>query len=116
MAMHIGVNLGFGRLHDDVTDEQMFLNELELAELSERLGYDSLWVVEHHFSDYSMCPDPMTVLSYLAGRTQRLRLGTAAVILPWNQPVRVAERMIMLDMLSGGRVLFGMGRGLSRRE
>jgi len=114
--VHIGVNLGFGRLHENLTDEQMFLHELELAELSERLGYDSLWAVEHHFTDYSMCPDPMTVLAYVAGRTQRIRLGTAAIILPWNQPVRVAERMVMLDIMSGGRVLLGLGRGLSRRE
>jgi len=112
----IGVNLGFGKLHENLTDEQMYAGELGLAELADRLGYDSLWAVEHHFDDYAMCPDNVVLLANVAGRTERLKLGTGAVILPWNDPLRVAEKMIMLDILSGGRVLFGMGRGLSRTE
>jgi alkanesulfonate monooxygenase SsuD/methylene tetrahydromethanopterin reductase-like flavin-dependent oxidoreductase (luciferase family) len=114
--MHIGVNLGFGNLHERLTDEQMYQGELRLAELADRLGYDSLWAVEHHFDDYAMCPDNVVLLANVAGRTEHLKLGTGAVILPWNDPLRVAEKIIMLDILSGGRVLFGMGRGLSRTE
>jgi alkanesulfonate monooxygenase SsuD/methylene tetrahydromethanopterin reductase-like flavin-dependent oxidoreductase (luciferase family) len=113
---HIGVNLGFGNLHETLTDEQMYAGELKLAELAERLGFDSLWAVEHHFDDYAMCPDNVVLLANIAGRTERMRLGTGAVILPWNDPLRVAEKMIMLDILSGGRAIFGMGRGLSRME
>jgi Luciferase-like monooxygenase len=78
---HIGVNLGFGNLHEKLTDEQMYAGELALAELADRLGYDSLWAVEHHFDDYAMCPDNVVLLANVAGRTRRLRLGTAAVIL-----------------------------------
>jgi alkanesulfonate monooxygenase SsuD/methylene tetrahydromethanopterin reductase-like flavin-dependent oxidoreductase (luciferase family) len=114
--MHIGVNLGFGNLHPDLSDEQMYAGEIRLAEYADRLGFDSLWVVEHHFDDYAMCPDNVVLLAHLAARTHRLKLGTGAVILPWNDPVRVAEKMIMLDILSGGRAVFGMGRGLSRTE
>jgi alkanesulfonate monooxygenase SsuD/methylene tetrahydromethanopterin reductase-like flavin-dependent oxidoreductase (luciferase family) len=114
--LHIGVNLGFGNLHQELTDEQMYRGEMRLAELADRLGYDSLWAVEHHFDDYAMCPDNVVLLGYVAGRTERIRLGTGAVILPWNDPLRVAEKMIMLDVLSGGRAIFGMGRGLSRIE
>jgi alkanesulfonate monooxygenase SsuD/methylene tetrahydromethanopterin reductase-like flavin-dependent oxidoreductase (luciferase family) len=113
---HIGVNLGFGNLHENLTDEQMYQGELGLAELSDRLGFDSLWSVEHHFDDYAMCPDNVVLLANVAARTQNIRLGTGAVILPWNDPLRVAEKMIMLDILSGGRAIFGMGRGLSRIE
>jgi alkanesulfonate monooxygenase SsuD/methylene tetrahydromethanopterin reductase-like flavin-dependent oxidoreductase (luciferase family) len=113
---HIGVNLGFGNLHENLTDEQMYAGELRLAELADQLGYDSLWAVEHHFDDYAMCPDNVVFLANAAGRTQRVKLGTGAVILPWNNPLRVAEKMIMLDILSGGRAIFGMGRGLSRTE
>ncbi len=113
---HIGVNLGFGNLHENLTDEQMYAGELRLAELADELGYDSLWAVEHHFDDYAMCPDNVVLLANVAGRTRRVKLGTGAVILPWNDPLRVAEKIIMLDILSGGRVLFGMGRGLSRIE
>ena len=114
--MHIGVNLGFGNLHENLTDEQMYAGELRIAELSDRLGFDSLWSVEHHFDDYAMCPDNVVLLANVAARTTRVGLGTGAVILPWNDPLRVAEKMIMLDILSGGRAIFGMGRGLSRVE
>lgn len=114
--LNIGVNLGFGNLHENLNDRQMFEGELQLADLSDRLGFDSLWAVEHHFEDYSMCPDNVVLLGYVAGRTERIRLGTGAVILPWHDPLRVAEKMITLDILSGGRALFGMGRGLSRTE
>jgi alkanesulfonate monooxygenase SsuD/methylene tetrahydromethanopterin reductase-like flavin-dependent oxidoreductase (luciferase family) len=115
-VLNIGVNLGFANLHDDMSDEQMYQGELRLAELADQLGFDSLWAVEHHFDDYAMCPDNVVLLAYLAARTRRIRLGTGAVILPWNHPLRVAEKMIMLDILSSGRAVFGMGRGLSRVE
>ena len=114
--LHIGVNLGFGNLHADLSDEQMYAGEIRIAELADRLGFDSLWAVEHHFDDYAMCPDNVVLLAHLAARTQHVRLGTGAVILPWNDPLRVAEKMIMLDILSGGRAIFVMGRGLSRME
>ncbi|HTS96667.1 MAG TPA: LLM class flavin-dependent oxidoreductase [Streptosporangiaceae bacterium] len=114
--LHIGVNLGFGNLHADLSDEQMYQGEVRIAELADQLGFDSLWAVEHHFDDYAMCPDNVLLLAHLAARTQHVRLGTGAVILPWNDPLRVAEKMIMLDILSGGRAIFGMGRGLSRIE
>lgn len=114
--MKVGVLLVFQNWHEDMSDEEMFLNEIRLGEMAETLGYDSVWSVEHHFDDYSMCPDATQSLSYLAGRTSTIKLGTGAVILPWNDPLRVAEKMIMLDILSGGRAIFGMGRGLSRME
>ncbi|MEZ5234352.1 MAG: LLM class flavin-dependent oxidoreductase [Acidimicrobiia bacterium] len=101
---------------EGLTDEQVYADELRLALLAEPLGFDTVWAVEHHFFDYAFCPDNIALLSYLAARTTTLTLGTAAVILPWNDPMRVAERISMLDVLSGGRVKFGMGRGLSRRE
>jgi alkanesulfonate monooxygenase SsuD/methylene tetrahydromethanopterin reductase-like flavin-dependent oxidoreductase (luciferase family) len=114
--MHIGINLGFGNLHTDLSDEQMYGGEIRLGEFADQLGFDSVWAVEHHFDDYSMCPDNVVLLAHLAARTEHVRLGTGAVILPWNDPLRVAEKMIMLDILSGGRALFGMGRGVSRTE
>ncbi|SFJ27941.1 LLM class flavin-dependent oxidoreductase [Amycolatopsis sacchari] len=112
----IGINLGFGKLHPDLTDQQMYDGELDVAVAADRLGYDAVWVVEHHFSDYSACPDNFVVLANLAGRTTRIKLGTAAVILPWNDPLRVAEKALMVDTISGGRLLLGFGRGLSRTE
>lgn len=113
--MEVGVQVifsgGFG-----VPDRQVYQDELELSVLAEDLGFDALWVPEHHFYDYSIIPDNVEVLAYLAGRTSRIALGTAAVIMPWNDPLRVAEKIAILDHVSNGRVRFGMGRGLSRRE
>ena len=101
---------------DSVTDSQVYREELKLASQLESQGYDSHWCVEHHFEDYSFCPDNVVYLSHLAAITKTLKLATGAVIVPWNTPLRVAEKISLLDELSDGRVIFGMGRGLSRRE
>lgn len=116
--MRVGVQMvfqswGYG---GTLTDGQVVADEVRLAELADELGFHAVWPVEHHFSDYSFCPDNTVLLANLAARTSNVLLGTGAVILPWNSPLRVAEKIALLDELSGGRVLFGMGRGLSRRE
>jgi alkanesulfonate monooxygenase SsuD/methylene tetrahydromethanopterin reductase-like flavin-dependent oxidoreductase (luciferase family) len=115
--LHIGLNFGFGKVNSEVSDNEVYRSETELAVLGEELGYDSVWAVEHHFFDYSFCPDNIVWLANVAARTSRVQLGTGAVILPWNtQPFRVAEKLLMLDQISNGRAVFGMGRGLARRE
>lgn len=101
---------------DGISDAQVYREELTLARLADELGFDVVWSVEHHFFGYSFCPDNTELLAYLAGVTSNVDLGTAAVILPWNDPLRVAEKIALLDHLADGRVRFGMGRGLSRRE
>jgi alkanesulfonate monooxygenase SsuD/methylene tetrahydromethanopterin reductase-like flavin-dependent oxidoreductase (luciferase family) len=73
---HIGVNLGFGNLHEKLSDEQMYAGELKLAGIAEQLGYDSLWAVEHHFDDYAMCPDNVVLLANIAGHTTVNRLAS----------------------------------------
>jgi alkanesulfonate monooxygenase SsuD/methylene tetrahydromethanopterin reductase-like flavin-dependent oxidoreductase (luciferase family) len=79
---------------------------------SERLGYDTAWVAEHHFSNrYGIMPDVFSYLSYLAARTARIRLGAAVVTLPLYDPVRVAENAAFVDILSGGRLVLGLGSG-----
>jgi alkanesulfonate monooxygenase SsuD/methylene tetrahydromethanopterin reductase-like flavin-dependent oxidoreductase (luciferase family) len=115
--MDVGIQMNFsGSGWEGISDSTVFDEEIRLALLAEELGFDVLWAAEHHFFDYSFCPDNVEVLAYLAGRTSRIDLGTAAVIMPWNDPLRVAEKIALLDTLSEGRVRFGMGRGLSRRE
>src|SRR3954467_15928014 len=116
--MRVGVQMIFQSWGYDpsLSDGQVVAEEIQLGELADELGYHALWPVEHHFNDYSFCPDNTVLLANMAARTKRILLGTGAVILPWNQPLRVAEKIALLDHLSGGRVLFGMGRGLARRE
>jgi alkanesulfonate monooxygenase SsuD/methylene tetrahydromethanopterin reductase-like flavin-dependent oxidoreductase (luciferase family) len=97
-------------------DEDVVAGEARLALAAEALGYDRVWAVEHHFTDYAACPDNVAYLAWLAGRTTRIGLGTGAVIVPWNDPLRVAEKVTLLDHLSGGRAVLGLGRGLSRIE
>jgi alkanesulfonate monooxygenase SsuD/methylene tetrahydromethanopterin reductase-like flavin-dependent oxidoreductase (luciferase family) len=99
-----------------ITDGQVYDEELRLAFLAEELGFDVAWAAEHHFFGYSFCPDNTELLAYLAGATSRIDVGTAAVIMPWHDPLRVAERVSLLDHVAKGRLRFGVGRGLSRRE
>ena len=103
--------------YDGLTDAQVYEEETKLAIYADELGYDHVWTVEHHFEDYSMCPDNFVYLANLAAKTKRIGLATGACIVPWNlQPLRIAEKAALLDMLSGGRAILGLGRGLSRRE
>lgn len=114
--MKVGLQQVFQNHQREVPDGQVLDEEIALGLLAEKLGFDELWPVEHHFTDYAACPDNTQYLSYMAARTHRIRLATGAVILPWNQPVRVAEKLSLLDHLCGGRAIFGMGRGLARCE
>ena len=87
-----------------------------MGDLAEPLGFDSLFALEHHFTGYAMSPSPTQLLSYYAGRTKRITFGTAVIVLPWHDPVRVAEQIALLDIMCGGRCLFGFGRGAASVE
>jgi alkanesulfonate monooxygenase SsuD/methylene tetrahydromethanopterin reductase-like flavin-dependent oxidoreductase (luciferase family) len=89
---------------------------LAMGDLVEPLGFDSLWALEHHFTGYAMSPAPTQLLAYFAGRTKRISLGTSVIVLPWHDPVRVAEQIALLDIMCGGRCLFGFGRGAATTE
>lgn len=114
--MHFGVLSVFQNYRDEQDDTDIMRAELELACLADRAGYDSYWATEHHFFGYSMCPDNLQWLAQVGGMTERIKLGTGAVIMPWNDPYRVAAKVALLDQQTGGRALLGFGRGLSRRE
>jgi alkanesulfonate monooxygenase SsuD/methylene tetrahydromethanopterin reductase-like flavin-dependent oxidoreductase (luciferase family) len=99
------------------TEEQVYRETLAEIELADRLGLDGVWLVEHHFMrEYSHSSAPDMVLAAASQRTQRIRLGHAIFLLPFWHPVRVAERIATLDLLSGGRVEFGIGRGFTPTE
>ena len=114
--MHVGMGVVYQGIGEGRTDREVVQRELALADLAEPLGYESLWGVEHHFTDYTMCPDVLQHLTYFAGRTKRIQLGSMVVVLPWHDPVRVAEQVAVLDHMSGGRFILGIGRGLGRVE
>ena len=115
--MKIGMTAVFHNPHDRRADGDVYETDLALAALAEPLGYDSLWTVEHHFDDYCLMPDPFQILTYFAARTERVLLGSMVVVLPWwHDPIRVAEKAALLDHLSGGRFLLGVGRGAAWSE
>jgi alkanesulfonate monooxygenase SsuD/methylene tetrahydromethanopterin reductase-like flavin-dependent oxidoreductase (luciferase family) len=115
--MHVGYATGFQHQSGPEVDDAKFLKEdLDMALLAESLGFESVWVTEHHFSNYSISPAPLQTLAYLAGKLQRAYLGTQVIVLPWNDPVRVAEQALWLDNVTNGRLLIGLGRGLGKME
>ncbi|MCA9821617.1 MAG: LLM class flavin-dependent oxidoreductase [Dehalococcoidia bacterium] len=91
-------------------------DHMALGDRAEPLGFDSLWALEHHFTGYAMSPAPTQLLAYYAGRTRRITLGTAVIVLPWHDPIRVAEQIALLDVMCGGRCMFGFGRGAASVE
>lgn len=113
--MRVGLHLGYQNMHGE-PDVETFMRETNFAVEAEAMGFDFVGPVEHHFTDYAACPDPFQMLAYVAAKTSKIDLITAAVILPWNNPLRVAEQFIQLDILCGGRLIAGMGRGAARRE
>ncbi len=114
--MHVGYAPIFQNPNNALSDAEVYRQELRLAEMAEPLGFDSVWSVEHHFTDYTMCPDVVQFLSYMAGKTQHVKLGSMVIVLPWHDPMRIAEQISLLDHLSGGRMILGLGRGLARVE
>jgi alkanesulfonate monooxygenase SsuD/methylene tetrahydromethanopterin reductase-like flavin-dependent oxidoreductase (luciferase family) len=92
-------------------DSQGYGDFIDYVVAAERLGYRSIFLVEHHFTGYAQVSASLALLSYIAARTRTIRLGTAVVVLPWHNPVLVAEEAATLDLLSGGRLDFGVGKG-----
>ena len=113
--MRVGMHLGYQNM-SGIPDRQKFMEDTRLAIEAEAMGFDFVGPVEHHFTDYAACPDPFGMLSYVAAKTSKIELITGAIILPWNNPLRVAEQALQLDILSEGRLILGMGRGAARRE
>jgi alkanesulfonate monooxygenase SsuD/methylene tetrahydromethanopterin reductase-like flavin-dependent oxidoreductase (luciferase family) len=114
--MHVGLGLCFQGLDQAQSDRDVYRFELGLAARAEAAGFDSVWTPEHHFTDYLMTPNVTQFLAWVAGQTRTIRLGTMVTVLPWHDPMRVAESFILLDHLSEGRAIAGFGRGLGRVE
>jgi len=114
--MHVGFAPVFMNNSGAMSDLECFKHELALSDLAEPLGFDSIWQPEHHFSGYEMTPNVLQFLTYMAGRTKTVRLGSMVVVLPWHNPLRVVEDVTQLDYYSGGRAILGIGRGLGAME
>jgi len=101
----------------DGESPELYAHWLEQIDAAEDLGFDSLWITEHHFRNFGgMMPSPSVILAAAAQRTKKMRLGSAVSILPMHNPLRIAEEFAMVDLLSNGRLNFGAGRGMHPTE
>jgi alkanesulfonate monooxygenase SsuD/methylene tetrahydromethanopterin reductase-like flavin-dependent oxidoreductase (luciferase family) len=96
--------------------EQQYRNAIDQCVLADELGFHSLWMTEHHFTRHAITSDNIALLSFIASRTKNIRLGTAVSVLPFHDPVRLAESTALLDHLSNGRLDVGIGRGYQWSE
>lgn len=96
--------------------EQIFARGIEIAQVADRLGFDSIWCAEHHFSTYGYLSRPLMLATHLASKTERIRVGSAVVVLPLHHPLIVAEDIATADLLTGGRLDIGLGRGYQTYE
>ena len=100
----------------DVDSAQGFRDFIDYNVEAEALGFSSSFLVEHHFTGFGQVSASLNLLTYLAARTSTLRLGTAVLVLPWHNPVLLAEAAATIDLLSGGRLEFGVGKGYRANE
>jgi len=96
--------------------ETVYARAFQRIEIMDQTGYDAVWLAEHHFSTYSVCPSVHVMGAHLAARTRHLRIGTAVSLAAFYHPLRLAEEVALMDVLSGGRVDWGAGRGFDRTE
>lgn len=95
---------------------EIYARGIEIAQAAEALGFGNIWLAEHHFSTYGYLSRPTQLAAYIAARTTRLRVGTAVIVVPLHHPLVVAEEIATLDVLSGGRLDVGLGRGYQPYE
>ena len=113
--MQLGLFFEF-YLRPDASHAEAFEEAFSQIEMADRLGLDSIWLAEHHFSpDRSVLSSPLMIANAVANRTQHVRVGTAVEVLPLGNPIRLAEEVATLDHISNGRFEFGIGRSGSPR-
>jgi natural product biosynthesis luciferase-like monooxygenase protein len=100
----------FDHYPEDCSEQQYYKNFFAEVSYAEELGFDSIWIGEHHFCRY-ICPAPQIIAGAIAQRTKKMRIGTSIALLPHHDPIRLAEDYALVDLLSDGRVDFGVGRG-----
>ena len=114
--MNVGVLQFFAWPDRRVPIGTVYERVLERIEIMDRAGYAAVWLAEHHFQSFSVCPSIHMMATAVAARTRRIRIGTAVSLAAFYHPLRLAEEVALLDVLSGGRVNWGAGRGFHRRE
>jgi alkanesulfonate monooxygenase SsuD/methylene tetrahydromethanopterin reductase-like flavin-dependent oxidoreductase (luciferase family) len=116
VAMKVGVLQFFSWPERRVPLDQVYARALDRIVVMDQTGYDAVWLAEHHFTTYSVCPSVHLMALEAAHRTNRLRIGTAVSLAALYHPLRLAEELALLDVLIGGRLNWGAGRGFEPAE
>jgi alkanesulfonate monooxygenase SsuD/methylene tetrahydromethanopterin reductase-like flavin-dependent oxidoreductase (luciferase family) len=101
---------------DTRSQHQIFSDACDQVGLAEQIGFGTAWFPEHHFTNYSICPNPTMLAAYVAAKTSRIKVGPAVVVVPLHHPIRVIEELALLDQLSDGRLAVGLGGGYQEFE
>jgi alkanesulfonate monooxygenase SsuD/methylene tetrahydromethanopterin reductase-like flavin-dependent oxidoreductase (luciferase family) len=112
----VGVLQFFSWPERRVALETVYERAFQRIDVMDRTGYDAVWLAEHHFTGYSVCPSVHVMAAHVAARTRNLRIGTAVSLAAFYHPLRLAEEVALLDVLTGGRINWGAGRGFDRNE
>ena len=114
MRFHLVINLE--RMAPDADMVEVLNHVTEMVELADHAGFDVVWAAEHHALEMTVAPGPFQLLAHFAGRTEQIRLGTGVVVAPYWHPIKLAGEAALLDLISGGRLEFGIGKGAYQRE
>jgi len=98
------------------SSQEIYTRAIDMAQAAEALDFRNIWLAEHHFSTYGYLSRPAQLATFIAAKTTRLRVGTAVIVVPLHHPLVIAEEIATLDLLAGGRVDIGLGRGYHSRE
>lgn len=114
--MHFGLFCLMTQRQRNKTPQEIYRETAEHVCLAEQMGFEVAWFAEHHFSNYCLCPSPMTMTTYISGQTSRIKLGPAVIVAPLYEPIRLLEEIGMADQISGGRLVLGFGSGYQEYE
>ena len=114
--MEFGVFSLMGYRERGASTKQILEEAAEQTRIADQLGYDIAWFAEHHFSNYCVCPSPLMMIAHCSATTQRIRLGSAVVVIPLYEPVRLLAEIGMTDALCDGRLILGIGSGYQPYE
>src|SRR4030067_295496 len=116
--MKFGIGLFSLQTHPEnpVSYPELYRNTLEQVKLAEEVNFDSAWIAEHHFLEDGFCPSPIVTASAMATVTKRIKIRTCTLLLPLYNPVQVAEDAAIVDNISNGRFILGIGMGYNKEE
>ncbi|MCH6582103.1 MAG: LLM class flavin-dependent oxidoreductase, partial [Proteobacteria bacterium] len=114
MKFQLAINME--RVTPDLDMVDVARHTLEMVQMADKGGFNIVWAAEHHALEMTIAPNPFQILTWWAAHTNKIRLGTAVAVAPYWHPINLAGEAALLDLYSGGRLVFGIGSGAYQRE